>query len=116
MYSLDVEYYEHITLIRFAGDMTLLHAVELRDELEHLLKNTKVKDIVLDLGLTRTVDSSGLGALVGVSTSARSWGKRLMLYNSTPEIIHTLEQVEISGFFPTLDSEHDLKSRLGNRL
>ena len=116
MYSLDVERYEHITLIRFAGDMTLAHAVQLRSEIEGVLKSTKAKDVVLDLGLTREVDNSGLGALVGASTSARSWGKRLMLYNPAPNVLQTLDAAEISGFFPMLDSEHDLKSRLGNRL
>ena len=116
MYSLDVDRYEQVTLIRFAGDMTLTHAVELRHDLEGILKSSKPKDVVLDLGLARDVDNSGLGALVGASTSARSWGKRPMLYNPTPAVLHTLEHAEISGFFPMLDSEHDLKSRLGNRL
>lgn len=116
MYALEVECYERLTLLRFAGDMTLPHAVQLRSELERALKHSKAKDIVLDLGLTRAVDNSGLGALVGASTSALSWGKRLMLYSPTQDVQRTLEQCEISGFFPMIDSAHDLKSRLGNRL
>lgn len=115
MYTLDIERYENIIVARFHGDMTLDFAVEIRQHLERILKTSKIKDLVLDLDDVQHVDNSGVGALVGASTSARAWGKRLMLYRPTRSVMKILEHAEIYGFFPMLEDEHDLKARQLNK-
>ena len=68
----------------------------------------KAKDIVLNLALVEEVDSSGLGVLVAVSTLARSYGKRLVLYHTTEKVDEALKQAAIDGFFPLLEEDEDL--------
>ena len=91
--------------------LCILPALALREELELAAKRMKVRDMALDLTALDRVDTTGLGVLVGVSTKARSWGKRLMLYRAPQNVLDLLERVEISGFFPLLDDENDLKAR-----
>ena len=116
MYTLDIERYENIIVGRFHGDLVLDSAVPLRRELEHVLKSTKVKDLALDLSMAGKVDTSGIGALVGACTTARSRGKRLMLYSPAPLVVKTLSDAEISAFFPMVEDEADLKARMHKKL
>lgn len=116
MYSLDVERYENIVVGRFHGDLVLDNAVALRSDLDLVIKSIKVKDLALDLSKAGKVDTSGIGALVGACTSARSRGKRLMLYSPAPHVLKTLNDAEISGFFPMVEDEGDLKARIQQKL
>lgn len=116
VYTLDIERYENIIVGRFHGDLVLDHAVALRRELEALLKGAKAKDLALDLSKTGKVDTSGIGALVGACTTARSRGKRLMLYMPAPHVLKTLNDAEISAFFPILEDAADLKERMHRKL
>lgn len=111
MFTLELERYDNISVVRFHGDMTLASAVALRQHLEEMLKATKSKDLALDLADVQQVDNSGLGALVGACTRARSWGKRLILFRPPSHVQCLLDTLEISGFFPILEDEHDLTAR-----
>ncbi|MDR2696593.1 MAG: STAS domain-containing protein [Deltaproteobacteria bacterium] len=108
MYQLTLERFELILIARFIGDLTLPEAVNLRHELEQVVKQEKAKDLVLDLALVNNVDNSGLGVLVAVSTFARSYGKRLILCHVTDAVNEALAQAAINGFFPLLEDDEDL--------
>ena len=108
MYQLTLERFEHLLIARFLGDLTLPEAVSLRQDLEQIVKQEKAKDIVFDLALVNAVDTSGLGVLVAVSSFARSYGKRLVLYRPTASLNAALEQAAIAGFFPLLEDDEDL--------
>jgi anti-anti-sigma factor len=108
MYHLTLERFEHLLIARFIGDLALPEAVSLRHELEQLVSQEKAKDIILDFALLDKVDNSGLGVLVAVSTFARSYGKRLILYQPTEALNLALAQAAIAGFFPLLEDDEDL--------
>jgi len=108
MYQLTLERFEHLIIARFIGDLILPEAVNLRQELEQIVKQEKARDIIFDLTLVNEVDNSGLGVLVAVSTCARSYGKRLILCRPTEKLNKALEQASIAGFFPLLEDDEDL--------
>jgi len=108
MYQLNLERYDKLLIAHFLGDLTLPNAVSLRQELEKTAKREKAKDIVLNLALVENVDNSGLGALVAASTIARSFGKRLVLYQIPENVLEALRQASIDGFFPLLEEDEDL--------
>ena len=108
MYQLTLERFDHLVIARFIGDLTLPEAVCLRQDLEQTVKHEKAKDIIFDLAMVNKVDNSGLGVLVAVSTFARSYGKRLILYRPTASMNKALEQAAIAGFFPLLEDDEDL--------
>ena len=108
MYQLTLERFEHLLVAHLIGNLTLPAAVSLRQELEQIVAKEKAKDIVLDLALVESVDNSGLGALVAVSTCARSYGKRIVLYQTAGKVGEALKQAAIDGFFPLLEDDEDL--------
>lgn len=112
MFALETEHYSTITLVHLQGDMCLADAVDLRHQLENVIKSASPKDIALGLCAVTKVDSSGLGALVGASATARGAGKRLMLYRPSLQVVKCLEDTDISGFFPLLEDEEDLLARV----
>lgn len=112
MFVFETENYSTITLVRLKGNMCLADAVDLRHQLENVIKLASSKDIALELCAVDMVDSSGLGALVGASATARGFGKRLMLYRPSPNVTKCLENTDISGFFPLLENEEDLLARM----
>ena len=108
MYQLTLERFEHLLIARFIGDLTLPEAVNLRHDLDQIVKQEKAKDLILDLALANDVDNSGLGVLVAASTFARSYGKRLILCHVTDNVNEALTQAAIDGFFPLLEDDEDL--------
>jgi len=108
MSQLNLEHYDQLLIAHLLGDLTLPNAVSLRQELEKTAKREKAKDIVLNLALVENVDSSGLGVLVAVSTVARSFGKRLVLYQVPEKVLEALKQASLDGFFPLLEEDEDL--------
>ena len=108
MYQLTLEHFEHLLITNLVGSLTLPEAVSLRGDLEQIVMREKVKDIILNLALVEEVDNSGLGVLVAVSTLARSYGKRLILYQATEKMNEALKQAAIDGFFPLLEDDEDL--------
>jgi anti-sigma B factor antagonist len=59
--------------------------------------------VVVDLGGTTFVDSSGIGALIGLTKQARDLGIRLSLRNVRPNAQSTFR---LSGAANVLDIEH----------
>lgn len=112
MFELEIVRRGKVSLIHLRGEMQLADAVDLRSQLESVIKTSQAKDIALDLCDVVRVDSSGLGALVGASATARTLGKRLMLYKPSPEVNWQLEHSDIAGFFPLVEDEEDLLARL----
>lgn len=112
MFTLEMEKYSTIILIHLKGEMCLMDAIDLRCQLEKLIKASRPKDIALDLCSVDKVDSSGLGAVVGAGATARCAGKRLMLYRPSPQVLQCMEATDVLGFFPLLEDEEDLLARV----
>lgn len=112
MFTLETEKYSTIVLVHLKGEMCLVDAVDLRSQLENVIKTALPKDIALDLWSVSKMDSSGLGAVVGAGATARGTGKRLMLYRPSPQVLECMEATDVLGFFPLLEDEEDLLARV----
>jgi len=63
------------------------------------------KQIVLNLGNVSYVDSSGLGALIAASMTAKNSGGQIKLLNLTKRIQGLLSIAKLATVFDTYDSE-----------
>jgi anti-sigma B factor antagonist len=75
----------------------------------HFVKDLlgECKQIVLDLGKVTHIDSTGLGVLVGLLTSARKAGGGMKLANLNPRLVDVLGVTKLMTIFETFDRPED---------
>lgn len=61
----------------------------LREKVQQLMKNTPSPDVVVDLGNVNYIDSSGLGVLVSLYSTARAAGGRIKFKNLSTPVVYT---------------------------
>jgi anti-sigma B factor antagonist len=96
-----------VTVVAFAGDIVLGEETKnLRETIKGLLAEGK-KKIVLDMGKVTFIDSSGLGALVGVHHSANLSGASLRLSNLGAKFKELLQITRLLTVFDVSDNESE---------
>ena len=85
--------------------------VALREKVKGLLAEGK-KKILLDLKNVSMIDSSGLGALVGVHSSAKSAGATLRLCNLGSRTNELLQMTRLLTVFEVSNSEAEAVSAM----
>lgn len=85
------------TTVRCTGRLTIDTSPYLKTEVRPLLQN-KCR-VILDLTDLSLMDSSGLGALVGLYISAKRTGCELQLINLSPRIRELLSMTNIVSLF-----------------
>ena len=85
------------TVVRCAGRLTIETSEILKKEVRPLLAN-KCR-VILDLTDLAQMDSTGLGALVGLYISAKRAGCELQLVNLSPRIRELLSMTNIVSLF-----------------
>ena len=88
--------------------------VALREKVKGLLAAGK-KQLVLDLKNVTFIDSSGLGALVAVHSSARSGGASLRLCNLGSRSNELLQITKLYTVFEVSDTEADALRAMAKR-
>lgn len=70
-------------VVRITGDVDHHSATGIREEIDRLLDEKKPAGLLLDLGGTDFMDSSGLGLILGRKRKTDEMGIRLVLINPT---------------------------------
>ena len=78
----------------------------LRDEVKQVLQDG-AKRIVLNLGEVNYIDSSGLGTLVALHTTAHNAGATIKLANLTKRVGDLLQVTKLLTVFDVHDSEYE---------
>jgi anti-sigma B factor antagonist len=84
------------TIFRVRGELDALSASELRPALDRLLEDGR-RDITVDLSDLRLIDSSGVGALVGLYKRVRAAGGAVRFVGVTaqPLVIFKMLRLDI---------------------
>ena len=94
-----------VTIVALHGDVVLGEASSsLRDKVKGLLAEDK-KKLVLDMSEMNFIDSSGLGALVGIHHSAKASGAALRLCNLGAKFNNLLRITGLLGVFSVSSNE-----------
>ncbi|WP_022655720.1 STAS domain-containing protein [uncultured Desulfovibrio sp.] len=109
MFDLQAESHNNVDILRLTGDVLLADVVEFNRRMEESIAASNVPQAVLDLSQVGRMDNAGLGVLVSISTKLQGRGRRLVLLNPAPHVAQLLKDAEIEGFFPTCESEEELK-------
>ncbi|MBI2940083.1 MAG: STAS domain-containing protein [Chloroflexi bacterium] len=89
--------------LRLEGSLTMSSAEELKRQYRASLEQGYVR-FVVDLGGLSYVDSTGLGALIGLLKSARSRGGTAIFYGAPPIIRHIIELTRLDQVLTLCDN------------
>jgi anti-sigma B factor antagonist len=107
--SLEIEQKERegITVLEMKGRITLgKEATALREKCADLA-TAGIKNVVFNLEHVDFIDSTGLGALVMLATSARKNGGNVKLVNLSKRNIELLGMTRLATAFETFNDEQD---------
>lgn len=94
-----------VTIVDLSGQIKLGEDSSLlRNTVSDLVRKGE-KKILLNLGDTSYIDSSGIGELVGAFTSVRKQGGELKLLNLTKKVHDVLQITKLYTVFHILDDE-----------
>lgn len=112
MFHLQAESHKKVTILGLTGGVLLPDVAEFSRQLEGYLLAPDISQVILDLSRAGKMDNAGLGVLVSASTKGQGRGRRLVLLMPAPHVAQLLKDAEIEGFFPTFDSEEELKGHI----
>jgi len=102
--KLDARQVDGVTVLTCAGRIAFGdEATALRDRVKALLSSTK--EIILNLSGVNSIDSGGLGTLVGLYSSARATGADIKLTGLGPRLRDVLAITKLSTVFEVYDTE-----------
>lgn len=93
------------TVLSVSGEIDMLTVPELRSKVDDL--DVAHRTLVLDLHGVEFVDSSGLGALLGIKKQQDRGGGRLVLSRMSPPVARILQITRMDGVFTVADAEAD---------
>lgn len=96
-----------VTILDCKGKITIgVGDVALRNAVQEAM-NGGATSILINLKDVTTIDSSGVGELVGVYTSASNRGVRLKLANLPAKVFDVLSMTQLITIFDVFDSEDE---------
>jgi serine/threonine-protein kinase RsbW len=101
----------NITMLEPYDDIDLYNYIELRDRFLELRKNGSQR-IIIDLSNVKYVDSSGIGALVFLYTSAQSRNIGLRYTGLSAQVYSVLEKTGLHEVLPISGKPEDAVARL----
>lgn len=108
MFEIEAQDRDHYAIFRITGTVSLADAVDFTHRMQSLLTTHPASQYLLDLNQVR-MDNAGLGVLVSLSTSLQGRGRRFVLLQPDSHVLQLLHAAHIESFFPTCDSEAELK-------
>lgn len=102
-----------VKLVKLRGRLNLGDAVDrLRDTLGDLMNSGDTR-IVLDLSEVPWIDSSGIGLLVKILTSAKQKGGSVKLLNPSKFTVQTLKMICLLDLFEVFDDQERAVASFG---
>lgn len=115
MFDIETEDHDHYSIIRLSGEIGLGDAVAFTRQIQAIVARHDVPQYLLDLDRITHMDNAGLGVLVSFSTQLQGHGRRFVLLRPNARVVQLLTNAQIESFFPTCDSEAELKRFGKNR-
>ena len=97
---------DDVTILDVRGKITIGGDLALRQAIHKALEDG-AKKLVVNLQQVTTIDSSGVGELVGAYTSAKNHGATLKLVNLPPKVQDVLTITQLITVFDVYDTEDE---------
>jgi anti-sigma B factor antagonist len=88
-----------IHIIDVEGDMDLYDSNYLKDLVMKMIEK-KVERFILNVHSIKSIDSSGIGALIFISSTLKKMKLRFAIANVRDPVKHVMEKTRLAGYFP----------------
>jgi anti-sigma B factor antagonist len=92
-----------VYIIDIEGEMDLYNAFKLKELVGKMLEK-RITLFVLNMEKVEYIDSSGIGALIYVSSALKKRSARLIITNVHGSVKKVIELTKLTGYFPMRDT------------
>jgi anti-sigma B factor antagonist len=88
-----------IYIIDVSGEMDLYDSNRLKDLVMKMIEK-KVERFIINVDHIKSIDSSGIGALIFISSTLKKMNFRFAIANVRGPVKQVIEKIKLSGYFP----------------
>jgi anti-sigma B factor antagonist len=88
-----------IHIIDVSGEMDLYDSNQLKDLVMKMIEK-KVERFIINVDKIKSIDSSGIGALIFISSTLKKMNLRFAIANVRDPVKQVLEKIRLSSYFP----------------
>ncbi|MDR2258432.1 MAG: STAS domain-containing protein [Treponema sp.] len=88
-----------IYIIDVMGEMDMHDSNQLKDLVMKMIEK-KVERFIINVEHIKSIDSSGMGALIFISSTLKKMNLRLAIANVRGPVKQVMEKIKLSGYFP----------------
>ncbi len=105
--KIEVRHVQNVAIIEPKGKITIgVGDVALREAVAECLDEGD-RNILVDMGGVSTIDSSGIGELVGAYATVSNRGGKLKLCDLPPKVSDILQMAQLISVFEVFDAEQE---------
>lgn len=94
--------------VRIQGEMDMVVAEKLRQEIDRKLETKKICNLVINLEKVTFIDSSGLGVIIGRYKKIAGWGGKMFIVGARPSVYKILMFSGINRLVSMYNNEQDI--------
>lgn len=94
---------DEIYIIDVLGEMDLYNSYKLKELMMKMLEK-KIERFIINLEDVEYIDSSGIGALIYITSTIKKMNLKLGITNVRGSVKKVIELTKLTGFFPILPS------------
>ena len=104
---------KEVYIVDITGEMDLYNSYKLKELVAKMLERS-VKGIILNMEEVEYIDSSGIGALIYISSTLKKQNVRLFITNIHGSVKKVIELTKLMGFFPITNSLEEALQKLAD--
>ncbi|MEN6327802.1 MAG: anti-sigma F factor antagonist [Syntrophomonas sp.] len=106
--SLDYKLVRNTLVVKVKGELDMLIAERIREEIDKKLVENQIKNLILNLDKVTFIDSSGLGVIIGRYKKISALNGRMYIVGARPAVEKILFFSGINKLVPIYRSEQDI--------
>jgi anti-sigma B factor antagonist len=103
---------EEIYVIDVQGELDLYNAYKLKELLTTMLEK-KIERFIINLDEVEYIDSSGIGALIYISSTVKKSNLKLAITNIHGSVQKVMELTKLIGYFPITATMDEAMKQVG---
>jgi anti-sigma B factor antagonist len=104
---------QEIYIIDIQGELDLYNSYKLKELLGKMLEK-KIERFIINLNEVEYIDSSGIGALIYVSSTLKKLNHKLAITNIHGSVKRVIEMTKLMGFFPVAETLDEAIKKVGD--